>query len=39
MSGLTAYFAYSVLYDPAKGTIAFKARSPLPDGPSPVTAN
>jgi hypothetical protein len=39
MSGLTAYFAYSVLYDPAKATVAFKARSPMPQGPTPVAAN
>lgn len=32
-SGLTAYFAYSVLYDPENGVIGLKPRRPLPDGP------
>jgi hypothetical protein len=31
-SGLIAYFAYSVLYDADRGTIAFRARPPYPDG-------
>lgn len=31
-AGLIAYFAYSVLYDADRGTIAFRARPPYPDG-------
>lgn len=32
-AGLTPYFAYAVLYDPARGTVAFRARAPAPGGP------
>lgn len=34
MSGLTPYFAYSVLYDPQRGTVGFKARPGLAQGPA-----
>jgi len=33
-TGLTAYFAYSILYDPVHGTVGFKPRQPTPSGPS-----
>ena len=32
-AGLTPYFAFDVLYDPAKGMIGLKPREPTPDGP------
>jgi hypothetical protein len=32
-TGLTPYFAYSVLYDPEHGRIGFKPRPPAPGGP------
>ena len=32
-SGLTAYFAFSVLYDPERGMVGLKPRAPTPDGP------
>lgn len=35
-TGLAVYVAYSVLYDPAKGTVGFKARPPAPGGPTAV---
>ncbi len=31
--GLTPYFAFSVLYDPAHGTVGFKPRAAMVDGP------
>ena len=31
--GLTPYFAFSVLYDPGHGTVGFKPRPPMMDGP------
>ncbi len=34
--GLTPYFALSVLYDPGRGMIGFKARPPTPGGPQVV---
>lgn len=37
LSGMTIYFAYSVLYDPNHGTVGFKARVPIPGGPYPLT--
>lgn len=39
MSGLTAYFAYSVLYDPEHGTVGFRPRAPAPRGPQPLSVN
>jgi hypothetical protein len=32
-AGLSPYFAFSVLYDPAAGEIGVKPRAPTPDGP------
>ncbi len=32
-AGLLPYFAWSVLYDPAQGTVGVKPRVPTPDGP------
>lgn len=32
-AGLTPYFAFSVLYDPAKGEVGLKVRPPAPGGP------
>lgn len=34
-SGLTAYFAFSVLYDPVHSQLGLKARPPMPNGPTP----
>lgn len=39
MSGLTPYFAYAVLYDPQHGTVGFKPRTRLPQGPKAVALN
>ena len=39
LSGLTSYFAYAILYDPAHGTVGFKPRPPTANGPIPVAAN
>lgn len=36
LSGLTPYFAYAVLYDPAHGTVGLKPRPPTAGGPTPV---
>jgi hypothetical protein len=33
MSGLTPYFAYSILYDPEQGTVGFRPRPAVPQGP------
>jgi len=33
MSGLTAYFAFSVLYDPEHGLVGLRPRPPAPEGP------
>ena len=35
-AGLTPYFAYAVLYDPGRGTVAFRPRAVSADGPQPV---
>lgn len=35
-AGLTPYFAYSVLYDPGRGTVAFRPRAVATDGPQPL---
>ena len=35
-AGLLPYFVWSVLYDPAAGTVAVKARTPVGEGPSAV---
>lgn len=37
-AGLSPYFAFSVLYDPAHGTVALKPRSPAAGGPQGVLA-
>jgi hypothetical protein len=31
--GLSPYFAFSVLYDPGRGAIGLKPRTPPPGGP------
>lgn len=36
LSGLTPYFAYAVLYDPAHGAVGFRPRPPPPHGPVAV---
>jgi len=38
-TGVTAYFAYSILYDPAHGVVGFRPRQPTPSGPSPMAVN
>lgn len=35
-TGLTPYFAYSVLYDPAHARLGFRPRPPMPAGPRPI---
>lgn len=39
MSGLTAYFAYSILYDPVHCTVGLKPRPVLAQGPRPIAAD
>lgn len=38
-TGLTPYFAYSILYDPAHGTVGFKPRPTVLGGPQPIAVN
>jgi hypothetical protein len=38
-TGLTPYFAYTVLYDPGHGTVGFKPRPVRPQDPRPIAAN